>query len=603
MKLIKTRPKIRLVLPEWAQPGDRVIAEVILDAKRDVPVEFVRCTLQGWQRSSWGGGNQQRNYRLPIVALRAQPSGARELREGQTRFKCSFQLEDDAPPSYDGSRATVEYVIDVHVKVPWWPDARERFVLAVRAKPAKTRGKGRSLHSTEPEGPAGDEPHLEFSLNERHLLPGDTIRGELALANVDFNRYRSARLSLVGTESIRNEKGRTLGTLTPWRYAIEVDVQGATEGEPIPFAMKLPEDIHPTFTTVLAKLTWHFEIEVKIAWGKSLTAQVPVRMLPRESRRDQPRARHAVLSVGNPRVLDIWQEVAAEHGLTFDREDQTMVGRVAGVDVEVCREHRGGDGIFVTARLRYPSLHLAIDGGLVTGLRRVWSGGISVGHDRWDRGHYLAGREARQVLSFMKVLLPQLLPLRLSDVSDEEMVLELRDAGTARASLARFVAAIRAVAENVERARSAVPIPLAMKGTTKSWHALAKRLGGKLEKARMAVQGRFEGTPAQVATEWSTDGEPLHTVVAIEVEGALAEKHALVWTEGRLLNGDLAEVPKRARELFEELVTGAVSLSVTTSRIELWDPAPIRDTDHAVSRLEQLVALAAALRGRHGPYR
>jgi hypothetical protein len=603
VKLIKTRPKIRLTLPEWAHAGDRVVAEVILEAKRAVPIRFVHCTLEGLQRSSWGGGNQQRTYKAPIIALRAEPCGERELPKGTSRFRCSFDLSDDIPPTYNGSRATIEYIVQVHVSVPWWPDARDRFVLLVRPEPQKTRGAGRSLHSTQPEGPAGDEPHIEFSLNETRLLPGDTVRGELALANVGYNRYRTARLSLVGKETIATGSGRAVGTLTPWRYAIEVDVQKAAEGEPIPFAMKLPEDVMPTFSAVVTKLAWHFEIEVKIAWGKTLTAQVPVRLLPRESKRATPKSRNAVLTVGNPRVKAVWQEVAEEHGARFDEETSTLVGNVGDVSIEVSREHRGGDGIFVVARVAYRSLHIAIDGGLATGLRRVFDRGFSVGDKAWDRRHYLAGREERQVVGFMTALMPVLSKLRLADISDDELVVEVRHAGVARASLARFVAGAIGVAENVERARRRIPIPAKMKGTTKSWQALAKRLGGKLEKARMAVEGHYEGAEAHVATVWSTEGEPLHTVIAVAVADAVAEKSAFVWSEGRFLSGDVAELPKRARKLVELVTAGALSLTVDPERIELWDEAPIEDTAHALKRLDQLLGLAAALRGQQGPYR
>jgi hypothetical protein len=603
VKVIKTRPKIRLTLPAWSHPGDEVLAEVILDAKRDVPVDFVRCTLRGWERSTWGSGKQQRSYRVPILGLRAEPCGERELEAGTTRFRCSFQLEPKIPPTYSGLRGTVEYVVDVHASVPWWPDSRESFVLVVRDKPAKTPGKGRSLHSTAPEGPGGDEPHLEFSLNETQLLPGDTIRGELALSNVEANRYRVAHLALVGRETLSAGDGRLLGATTAWRYAIEIDVEHAGEGEPIPFAMKLPEELPPTFATLVTKLDWHFEIEVKIAWSKSLVAQVPVTVLPPESKRSQPKSRRAVLAVGNPRVRALWQGVADGLGIAFSEIDNQLRATLGDVQVEIGREQRDTGGTVVVGRVRYPSLHIALDGGVASGLRRVFGQGLSVGDDRWDKRHYVAGRDERQVLGFMKAMLPHLRSLRLRDISDEQIVVEARHAGTARDRLTGFAETVLRVGGEVERARRAIPIPERMEGTTRSWQALARRLGGKLEKARMAVSGRFEGAPAHVVTTWSVEGEPLHTAIAIETDGAVAERSTFVWSEGRLLEGDLSGLKESTRKLIEDVLDGALSLSVDAQRIELWDPAPIRDTTVALRRLEQLVALATALRGRHGPYR
>lgn len=603
MKLIKTRPKIRLILPEWVHPGDRVIAEVLLDAKREVPVEFVRCTLQGWQRSTWGSGNTARTSRLSVVGLRAEPAGPQTLPEGKTRLRCSFDLPADAPPSYSGSRASIEYTIEVHAAVPWWPDARERFVLMVHPRPAQARGTGKSLHSTQPDGPVGDEPHIEFSLDETRIVPGDTIVGELALANVDHNRYRTARLSLVGRENVSSADGSVLGSTVPWRYAIEVDVESAREGDPIPFAMKLPDDLPPTFSAKVTALSWRFEIEVKIAWGKALTALVPVEVLPRASERSLPKSKNAAPVIGNPRIRAVWRDVANASALRFDEEASQLSGAVGDVNIAITREHRGTGGNFVKARLRYPSLHLSLDGGRATGLRRIFGRGVAIGHAGWDVEHYLAGREERQVRGFVAPLAPILQQLLLADISDEEMVVEVRHAGVARASLGRFVDTVKALAASMENARRSIPIPAKMHDASESWNALAKELGGPLEKARMAVSGRFEGAPAQVATEWSVDGEPLHTVIAIEIGEAIAEKAAFVWSEGRLLTGDLGELSQRARALVDQVTADALSLTVDPARIVLWAEAPIIDTDLALQTLARLAALAAALRGHMGPYR
>lgn len=603
MKLIKTRPKIRLMLPEWTYPGDTVIAEVLLDAEREVPVEFVRCTLEGWQRSSWGSGNTASTYRLPVLGLRAEPSGPQSLPEGRTRLRCSFKLPPDIPPSYGGSSASVEYNLEIHAAVPWWPDARERFVLVVHERPAKARGVGRSLHSTRPEGPAGDEPHIEFSLDETHILPGDTVRGELALANVEHNRYRTARLSLVGRETVATAAGSVLGSSTPWCYAIEIDVQNAQEGDPIPFAMKLPVDLTPTFKAKLVQLSWRFEIDVKIAWGKALAAQVPVVVLPRASERSAPVSKSAVPVIGNPRIRAVWQDVANASSLRFDETAGRLSGTVGDVSLSIGREHRGAGGIFVSARLSYPSLHLAIDGGRATGLRRVFGRGVAIGHAAWDAEHYLAGREERQIRGFVAPLASILKELRLADISDEAMVVEVRHAGVARASLARFVDEVRALATALEEARRHIPIPAKMQSAAESWQALARALGGPLEHARMAVTGRYEGAPAHVVTEWSVDGEPLHTAIAIQIGDAIAEKAAFVWSEGRLLSGDLGELSERARSLIDEITADALSLTVDPARIVLWAEAPIVDTDVVLKSLARLLALAAALRGHMGPYR
>lgn len=118
----------------------------------------------------------------------------------------------------------------------------------------------------------------------------------------------------------------------------------------------------------------------------------------------------------------------------------------------------------------------------------------------------------------------------------------------------------------------------------------------------MAVSGHYEGARAHVTTEWAISGEPLHTVISV-LTGAIADKRHFVWSEGRLLSGQLVELSERAQQIVAMLTDGAISLTADVHGIELWDAAPIRDTDVAVKRLDQLLALAAALRGQQGPYR
>jgi hypothetical protein len=256
------------------------------------------------------------------------------------------------------------------------------------------------------------------------------------------------------------------------------------------------------------------------------------------------------------------------------------------------------------ADLRYPSLGLGLDGGLASSLRRVIGGGVTIGDDAWDKRHYLTGREASQVESFATTLKSALLPLRVADVEDERLTVERRDAGQNRAPLRRFGEDALALARTLPKAVDRIPPPSSMASARPAWEQLARRLDGELRCGDMAIFGRFEGAAVAVATVWGPKGEPEHTSFEYRGDDLLSEKDAFTWADGRLIRGDLQGLSRRARTLVNRVTKGAKSIAVATDRIVLWDDrAPILSSDPLVERLAQLAELAAALRGRGGPYR
>lgn len=602
MAILKTRPTIRLMVPPVARPGQRCEVNVVFEARREVPVEFIDVSLKGEERVVIGAGNTQRTIRRPLALLKARLSDESKLPAGRSQRSCVFPLPAELPPSYRGKRAAADYTVTVHASIPWWPDAKREFVLAVSLPPTTTRDDGQRVHTTSVSGPKGEKPHVEFQLDSNVVLPGGKLSGQVALFNVAYNRYRVANLSLVAYEDLWTRAGTAAGRVEALRYAIVLDIERAKEGEPIPFTMKLPAALSPTWTTKLWTLGWFFELEAQIAWASNLTARVPVTVLPTGSTRKR-KQRYAAPTIGTERVAAVWRRVAAAAGLEYDAESQCLRGRVGDLSVVLDRDHRGAEGIFLTAELRYPSLHIDLDGGRASGLRRVLQGGVKLGHARWDKRHYLTGREEAQVLSFGRNLGPALTSQRVADIDDEHVVVEVLDSGQSFTVLQRFAQAALALGRAIPEARAVIPPPAAMAEAVPAWERLAKGLRARLDRTRMAVQGHHEGSAAAVATEWSPKGHALRTTITFWTPDAVAERHQLAWSGGKIVHGLCDELPGPARDRLERLLVGAEALTIDSDRLVLWDPAPQLVTEPIVQRLTQLAALAAALRGDHGPYR
>jgi hypothetical protein len=443
---------------------------------------------------------------------------------------------------------------------------------------------------------------VEFSLSSKVVVPGGELAGEIALYNTAQNRYKLLVLSLVGYETRRSAQGRGLGTVEAARYSIRLPVEQHGEAEPIPFRMVLPAEVAPSQRTQMFDVTWAFEITAKIAWASNLQASVPVVVLPKGSAA-KPRQRLAAPAVGSARMANLWGAVAREHGLEFDRNERAIVGSRGEVSIRIERAHRGSDGIFLTAELRFAPLGLDIDGGVVSGIRRVIGGGVTVGVEEWDKRHYLGGREPPQIAAFARALGDSLTGVALRDVDDEHMLIELRDAGQSRSALARFATRARELARDIQIARKRVPPPASMADAVDAWRRLAERLRAELDTCSMRIVGKLDGSAVEVATHWSPKGDALHTALSLHAQDGIGERQRLVWAQGELREGSLEQLPRAAAARLETMWQHALSLTIASDRLVVWDPAPEPDDRRLLARLDELVQLAAALRGQHGPYR
>jgi len=313
MGLLKTRPRIRARVPNEIRPGDQLLATVLLDCKREVEVDFVDVVVEGTEGWRIGGGQNSVSRRLTLLRLGARLCDERTLPEGETELSVRIPLPDDAPPSYRGSASKIDYELRVHASVPWWPDRRSAFELHVAPPERPSPDTTTHVYSSDPDGPRGQEAHVELSLASTWTRVGDVVSGALALSNVRYNRYSEIKVGLRGVETIY-DAGRVRGEREYMRYQIRLGAEQAREGEMIPFRFRLPDDAmadlawapRPNGATGLCSLRWELELVVGIRWGSDLTLRVPFAVLPRSARPGDAPLRLAPPTVGSDRLRAIW---------------------------------------------------------------------------------------------------------------------------------------------------------------------------------------------------------------------------------------------------------------------------------------------------------
>lgn len=343
-----------------------------------------------------------------------------------------------------------------------------------------------------------------------------------------------------------------------------------------------------------------------------MVVEVPLTMMPRPlSDAAVNRQFQAPPSVGEERLQAVWRRVAQTAGMIHD--GQSLLAEQGGVRITVGRQHRGSDGIFVVANLSCGPLHLDLRVQRATGLR-IFGKGLSLEQGRWDRKYRVTGRDAEQVQALLcgseddeRSLVHLLWPASSVEMDDEELNILWRDAGQSEASLRRIAEHAQEAAWQLDRARQRIPAPGVMREAAGAWSALAQKLHGPLETARMAIFGSLQGIPCEVITTWAPGGEPLHTKLILRPPLGISSSYRLALAvEGGELQeqeGTIAELPGEARELLPGVVEGAHSLQLTDQHISVYLDAPLMEPAPVHERLALMTRMLAAVQPNAGPYR
>lgn len=601
MALVKRRPKLTLLAPREVVRGVPFEVELVIDARREVPIDFVDLRVEGVESSVINPGKHGRQFQLTWLSTSSRLIGETVLPAGAHRRTLRLAVPSSASPTYRGNYASTTYVCTAHVSIPWWPDRRKSWLLYATLPPGVRGAPTGTVWATSSTGPRATEAYVEVTLAHEQVVAGDTIEGSIALMNTRHNRYTRAEIALVGYEKRFEPVGIHRHTTEIGRWGVGFPLQSPSDGMAIPFRMGVPSDLMPTYAASLWHVEWMLEVTIQSALARDPKVQIPILVLPRGSV-GQGTMRAAPPSIGNERVHRIWTGVAQELGLSF--EDEALLGQVDDVAIAIRREHRGARGIHLVAELTHPSVHLDLEVRPAGAVRRLLGGGITLGDDDWDARHHVRARDAAQAQTFAGVLFDMIRKHRIVSWGDDRLVLEVKSAGTTHAPLRELAAAAIAIAHAMSVARAAIPPPRAMADALPAWRDLARRLRGELELSRMAVRGAIDGRPCSVVTEWSGDGEPLRTVLAIDAGAPFDPKHRVVWSPSRASPRLLESLPNAVVELWPALAEGALEARIAESSIEVSLPGTI-DTPVPVvtDRLATMSRLVSALRGDGGPYR
>ncbi|GAB4194860.1 MAG: hypothetical protein OHK0013_00540 [Sandaracinaceae bacterium] len=596
MPIWKTQPTLRLYVEPPIRVGQSFDVVVEIEASEPVEVEWVDLTLQcveGWAVGS-GKNRVARSHRHP--SLGARLVGPTVL-SGTSRHRVRFEIPAGQPLSHEGGAAYARYSLHAQASIPWWPDARVSWPLAVRDR----------VRHAEP-SPAVLGPNasqlLDIALDSQHIAVGGVVGGVVAVKRfwdgppiVDVTLREL--LELVSWNGyVRTRHGR--------RYTVSLNV-GPELGGKAPFRFRF-EDAPPTFDAITFRHRWELVftprhggvlavlagifgahdvvVPVQVVESPTLAARSPMLVAP---------------SIGDSRMQEILAEVGRARpgwrveGLALERAVDGPFGATEARVEWVPRER----ATYLRAIVEPPTLGLGLRIG-AAGLLDAFSEDVTVGHPSWDGARRVDARERTQASAFLSPLVA-IAGDALVSGSDDHLELERVDATMSASSLAAFVDLVDRVVAAVPGALASIPPP---RGTTcdrVTALEAARRVRGTFHPGDLALRGFLD--------ERSLDARLLFEageVRALQIDVAPVPEGTLHLGPGRDA-ASLASLPEAARPIAGSLPE-AVTVAIERGRARVWvmpTPGALFGVDHerVLALAERAVMLARSLSAEQGPFR
>jgi hypothetical protein len=594
MPFWKTQPTLRLYCAPNVRLGEPFEVSLEIEAGAPVEVDWVDLGLQcveGWAVGS-GKNRVSRTHRHPTLTARVL--GPTVL-SGTSRHPVRFELPLGQPPSHEGGSAYARYALHAQASIPWWPDARVSWPLAVR---------DRAWHAEPSPAVLTASNLIDVALDSQRIALGGIVGGVVAVKRswdgppiVDVTLREV--LELVSWNGyVRTRHGR--------RYNVSVNV-GPELGGKAPFRFRFG-DVPPTFETktfrhrwelvltprhggVLAALPGTFGahdvvVPVQVVESPSLAARSPTLVAP---------------SIGDSRMQELLAEVVRSRpgwhveGLALERAAEGPHGAIE-VRVEWTPRERA---TYLRAALEPPSLGLGLRIG-PAGLLDALKADVSVGHPAWDAARRVDAREPTQASAFLAPLVA-IAGETLVSGTDDLLELERIDPTVSAESLAAFVDLVDLVVAAMPQALAAIPPPRGTSCDRAAALRAARLVRGTFHPGDLALCGFLDERTLDARLVFE-DGE----AKALRIDVAPVPEGTLHLGPGRDV-ASLASLPEAARSIAASL-PAAVTIAIAGGRARVWVaaiPGMLFHVDHerVLELAEKAVMLARSLGAERGPFR
>lgn len=488
--------KVELIWPDEMFAGTEISLHADIRCEQITRVTGVTADVvgvQGWTlRSTTEILHEERRAPEHTVKL-LEP----KLLAAHKPTRCTFRvaLPDAMPPTHTLDPAFSYFEIVVRVAIAGGKTHESPFRLPVRA--ATQRIVTRTPASARTKATGATAPRLELSLASTRLVAGEEMVGSAALFNTG-DRAQDVDLVLESTLRLAGKRHDYI-TLASHRFAAAVPAAGRM----VTFKSNVPATAMPSFTAATHAVTWRL-----VARARRLELELPIEILD-ASAGAATASLTAAPRLADARVATVFEAFAAQQGW---RVDVNAIA-ITRAELQLAYEQRVGEGTFLVATCRAPSLGL----GLEVTPRTLFGSSIALGVPAWDARYQVRARSADQALAPLRTVVPSLLSAgvlgQVARWTDEELVMERHVTGVDTHDLLAASDALSRIVANLRRARELVPPPIAV--DLAAWQALARAWGGELRAGDLAITAMLDGAPVSVSVRFDERGAAIALVASV----------------------------------------------------------------------------------------
>lgn len=510
---MRSRPTLEVrYSPRHPRAGQRITLIAILTGHSRTPIDRVCFRFTGRETRMYSAGKTATWTTRDRFDLTDETEGL-ELDAGQhVAVERAFTLPKGLPPSFSSAVSTIEYLAEVRVDIPWWPDRTARYHVYVRPEPAeaKRRRTAAFAASREDEG-----IKVELTVEGGGHTLGEELEGAVAADRFAPKEVRRIEVSVIAVEGPAGPSH--VGPHEVFRSQ-PITFSLPEPGHPYPFRYFLPNGPVPSFRGKVVQVRWLVEARAVVRHGRDTVVRSELQVA--ESRKPAPKDEGPpprVAPLGRERRAQAWASAARHTGLQLDAETETMTGAVGAVRLTIALElHQRR--LRPIAQLDWPDVGLGL-----TLAERKWTdalrGAVALGDAAFDARFAARGQRADAVKALFPAPLRALLAgfARVA-IDDEGAVLGAEQLGVGLAPLEAFVKAVQKTARALSGALDDLPAPEPLGPHRAAWRAFAAKHGGHFQPACFAVRGaRFKGEPVELVTAFDGDGKPEATWARVRV--------------------------------------------------------------------------------------
>jgi hypothetical protein len=175
---------------EPVRVGSSFDVTVVVEASSEHHLRGLTITLSG---QKWGIGEEGFTGFLSVTT---ELLGDTQLPAGTHRFKASFTLDEDLPPSCSAGGLYLRYQLVAFADVAWWFDEQAIREIAVERPPLPERPPPKRV-TVNSGASAANELFLELLLDDTTFAPGESVTGAFSVGSIRDRRLDGATIAIV----------------------------------------------------------------------------------------------------------------------------------------------------------------------------------------------------------------------------------------------------------------------------------------------------------------------------------------------------------------------------------------------------------------------